>query len=49
VEDADALYEELRAKGAKVEGPPVSYPWGLRDFSVVDLEGNRITFSQTFE
>jgi len=49
VEDADALYEELRTKGANVDGPPVSHPWGLRDFRVVDLEGNRITFAQTFE
>jgi len=27
----------------------VSHPWGLRDFSVLDLEGNQITFGQTFE
>jgi hypothetical protein len=26
-----------------------SHPWGLRDFRVLDLEGNRITFAQTFE
>jgi len=49
VADADALYEELLAKSAKVLGPPVSHPWGLRDFRVIDLEGNRITFAQTFE
>ena len=49
VSNADALYEELLAKGAKVLGPPVSRPWGLRDFRVIDPEGNRITFAQTFE
>ena len=49
VEDADALYGELRAKGANLQGEPVSHPWGLRDFRVLDLEGNRITFAQTFE
>lgn len=49
IEDADALHQELIAKGAHVLGPPVSHPWGLRSFQVVDLEGNRITFSQTFE
>jgi uncharacterized glyoxalase superfamily protein PhnB len=49
VENADALYAELCAKGANVEGEPVSHPWGLRDFRVFDLEGNRITFAQTFE
>lgn len=49
VPNADALYEELLAKGARILGPPVSRPWGLRDFRVIDPEGNRITFAQTFE
>ena len=49
VEDADVLYAELRAKGANVQGEPVSYPWGLRDFAVLDLDGNRLRFGQPFE
>lgn len=49
VRDADALYAELVARGANVQGEPVSHPWGLRDFRVLDLEGNRITFAQPFE
>lgn len=49
VADADALHTELRAKGANVQGEPVSQPWGLREFRAVDLEGNRITFGQPFE
>jgi len=49
VEDADALCAELRASGAKVQGEPVSHPWGLRDFYVLDLESNRIGFGQPFE
>ncbi len=49
VADADALYAEFTAKGAHTMGPPVSHPWGLRDFRVVDPEGNRLTFGQTFE
>ena len=49
VRDVDALYEELLTKGADVEGEPVSQPWGLREFSVRDLEQNRLTFAQTFE
>lgn len=49
VRDADALHAELLARGADVQGPPVSHPWGLRDFRVLDLEGNRITFAQPFE
>jgi catechol 2,3-dioxygenase-like lactoylglutathione lyase family enzyme len=49
VSDVDALYTELLAKKAHILGEPVSHPWGLRNFSILDLEGNRITFSQTFE
>lgn len=49
IRDADALHAELLARGANVEGEPISRPWGLRDFRVVDLEGNRITFGQPFE
>jgi uncharacterized glyoxalase superfamily protein PhnB len=49
VEDADALYQELRSKGANVQSEPISRPWGLREFAVLDPEGNRLTFAQTFE
>ena len=49
VTDADALHAELTARGANVQGPPVSKPWGLREFSVLDPEENRLTFAQTFE
>jgi catechol 2,3-dioxygenase-like lactoylglutathione lyase family enzyme len=49
IASADALYAELHAKGANLQGKPVSHPWGLRDFRVLDLEGNRLTFAQTFE
>jgi catechol 2,3-dioxygenase-like lactoylglutathione lyase family enzyme len=49
VRDADALHSELVAKRANVQGEPVSQPWGLREFKVVDLEGNQLTFGQTFE
>jgi uncharacterized glyoxalase superfamily protein PhnB len=49
VHDADALHAELRSKGANVLDEPISMPWGLRQFHVSDLEGNQITFGQTFE
>ncbi len=49
IRDADALHAELVARGANVLGVPVSQPWGLRDFRVLDLEGNQLTFGETFE
>jgi ankyrin repeat protein/catechol 2,3-dioxygenase-like lactoylglutathione lyase family enzyme len=49
VHDADALYTEYTARGVKIDKPPVSQPWGLREFLVYDPDGNRISFGQPFE
>lgn len=49
INDADALHAELVRRGANVQGAPVSHPWGLRDFTVLDPEGNRLIFAQPFE
>jgi hypothetical protein len=49
VDDADALHAGLAAKGADVQGEPVSRPWGLREFRVLDLEGNQLTSGQPFD
>ena len=39
VGDADALFEELRARGARIRHPPTNYYWGL-EMQVEDLDGN---------
>jgi hypothetical protein len=31
-------------RGAKVLKPPQDYAYGMRDFDVVDLDGNQLTF-----
>jgi uncharacterized glyoxalase superfamily protein PhnB len=49
VRDVDALNAELVRSGADVQGEPVSQPWGLREFKVLDPDRNRLTFAQTFE
>ena len=41
VEDVDALYA---ARKAEVVKPPQDYDYGMRDFDVVDLDGNQIFF-----
>jgi uncharacterized glyoxalase superfamily protein PhnB len=46
VRDADSLHAELRANGARVLNEPESHPWGLRDFRVLDLDDNQLTFGQ---
>jgi len=44
VSDVDAVHAELAARGAKVIKPPQNYDYGMRDFDVVDLDGNHLTF-----
>lgn len=43
-EDIDATYEELRSSGAKIVEPLEKKPWGLRQFTVEDLDGHRFYF-----
>lgn len=40
VEDADALQDELRARGAVIRHPPTNYPWGSRELHVTDPDGH---------
>jgi uncharacterized glyoxalase superfamily protein PhnB len=44
VKDVDSVHAELVARGAKVIKPPQNYDYGMRDFDVVDLDGNHLTF-----
>ena len=44
VRDVDALHVELVQRGAKVVKPPKDYAYGMRDFNVIDLDGNQIIF-----
>ena len=46
VSDVDAVYAELAARGAKVIKPPQNYHYGMRDFDVLDLDGNHLTFGK---
>jgi uncharacterized glyoxalase superfamily protein PhnB len=44
VTEVDALHEELKARGARILKPPQDYAYGMRDFDLDDLDGNRLTF-----
>jgi catechol 2,3-dioxygenase-like lactoylglutathione lyase family enzyme len=44
VSDADALYEELRARGALIRHPPANYPWGSREVHVFDADRHVLRF-----
>ena len=44
VTDVDALYAELKARGARTLNEPKDYAYGMRDFDVHDLDGNSLCF-----
>jgi catechol 2,3-dioxygenase-like lactoylglutathione lyase family enzyme len=42
--DADELCEFQRANGVEIQEPPGDRPYGLRDYTVRDLDGNSLSF-----
>jgi catechol 2,3-dioxygenase-like lactoylglutathione lyase family enzyme len=44
VDDVDGIHAELATRGANVLKPPQDYDYGMRDFDVVDPDGNQLTF-----
>jgi predicted enzyme related to lactoylglutathione lyase len=42
--DLDATHDELRASGARIVDPLALKPWGLRQFTVEDVDGHRFHF-----
>ena len=49
VEDVDAAYEELKARGVTFLRPPTNQPWGLRTAHFADPEGNLWEINQSIE
>jgi uncharacterized glyoxalase superfamily protein PhnB len=43
-EDVDAWYREMTALGANIVEPLELKPWGIRQFTVSDLDGHRFYF-----
>jgi uncharacterized glyoxalase superfamily protein PhnB len=43
-EEIDATYNELKSLGANIVEPLEKKPWGLTQFTVEDLDGNRFYF-----
>jgi uncharacterized glyoxalase superfamily protein PhnB len=46
VTDIDRLHSELQDLGSPIEVPPTDFSYGMREMSVRDPDGNRITFGQ---
>ena len=47
VEDVDATYQELLAKGVMFLRPPTNQPWGLRTAHFADPEGHLWEINQS--
>jgi uncharacterized glyoxalase superfamily protein PhnB len=47
VEDVDAHHQRAVAKGARVLGPPTTYPYGERQYGVEDPGGHHWHFTQS--
>ncbi len=45
VNDVDTLGREIRDRGVEPAEPPSDTPWGTREMTVVDPDGNRIRFA----
>lgn len=47
VEDVDELYDEMKTAGVvHPNGPLQNQPWGMREFAILDKDGNMIKFGQ---
>ncbi|MDR1703904.1 MAG: VOC family protein [Clostridiales bacterium] len=46
VPDVDAHCERLKSIGIEIAEPPINQPWGARNMSVRDPDGNLVTFRQ---
>jgi uncharacterized glyoxalase superfamily protein PhnB len=44
VKDVDLVHADLVSRGANVIKAPQNYDYGMRDFDVVDPDGNHLTF-----
>jgi uncharacterized glyoxalase superfamily protein PhnB len=47
VNDVDAHYAKAQAAGAHVVSEPTTYPYGERQYSILDIGGHRWTFTQS--
>lgn len=46
VDDVDAYYREVQARGARIVNPPVNREYGLREFILSTPDGHRMVIGQ---
>ncbi len=48
-QNVDVLAAEIKARGGKLDHEPTDQEWGMRDFSVMDPDGFKITIARELE
>ena len=43
-DEVDGYYAQIKAKGVKAKYGPEDFPYGMREFMVVDPDGNHLAF-----
>jgi catechol 2,3-dioxygenase-like lactoylglutathione lyase family enzyme len=49
VDNARALFDEMKASGARIDYEPQTQPYGVLEFGVQDLDGHDIGFGQDMD
>jgi uncharacterized glyoxalase superfamily protein PhnB len=49
IDDADSHCKRARERGARVTQEPVTYPYGERQYTAVDIAGHLWTFTQSIK
>ena len=49
VDDVDAVYAELQARGATIDYTLAVKPYGVKEFGVQDLDGHDLAFGQVVD
>ena len=45
VQDVDLLATDIEARGGTLESQPITLPWGMRAFNIVDPDGFKLTIT----
>ena len=48
-QDLDALAERIKQSGVALDSEPADQPWGMRDFSLTDPDGYKLTIWRPLE
>lgn len=46
IDSVDEMYHRATSNGVEVTREPETYPWGMREFNALDLNGYNIRFGQ---